>query len=139
MRRERAREETVFSNEATEQIPCTYNGAPMKIAFNARFLAEMLGVLDADEVQMECRLFGDLHFGSGLVCRWFWRKVQIVQIVQIVQMVLRENYLFGGELSLPLRFASGTMVIPYPFSRWEKGVTVHKVLWQHCSSGVAAL
>jgi DNA polymerase-3 subunit beta len=25
----------------------------MKIAFNARFLAEMLGILDSDEVQME--------------------------------------------------------------------------------------
>jgi DNA polymerase-3 subunit beta len=42
-----------FSNEATEQIPCTYDGAPMKIAFNARFLAEMLGVLDSSEVKME--------------------------------------------------------------------------------------
>jgi DNA polymerase III subunit beta len=42
-----------FSNEATEQMPCTYNGAPMKIAFNAKFLVEMLGVLDSDEVQLE--------------------------------------------------------------------------------------
>lgn len=42
-----------FSNEATEQIPCTYEGAPMKIAFNARFLAEMLGVLNSEEVKME--------------------------------------------------------------------------------------
>jgi DNA polymerase-3 subunit beta len=42
-----------FSNEATEQIPCNYEGAPMKIAFNARFLAEMLGVLNSDEVRME--------------------------------------------------------------------------------------
>lgn len=42
-----------FSNEATEQIPCNYEGSPMKIAFNARFLVEMLGVLDSEEVRME--------------------------------------------------------------------------------------
>lgn len=42
-----------FSNEATEQLTCNFEGSPMKIAFNARFLAEMLGVLDSDEVQME--------------------------------------------------------------------------------------
>lgn len=42
-----------FSNEATEQLTCNFEGSPMKIAFNARFLAEMLGVLDSEEVQME--------------------------------------------------------------------------------------
>ena len=42
-----------FSNEATEQMACTYEGNAMKIAFNARFLAEMLGVLSSDEVKME--------------------------------------------------------------------------------------
>ena len=42
-----------FSNEATEQIPCNYTGNPMKIAFNARFLGEMLGVLDTEEVKMD--------------------------------------------------------------------------------------
>lgn len=42
-----------FSNEATEQLPCTYDGDPLTIAFNARFLAEMLGVMESDEVKME--------------------------------------------------------------------------------------
>ncbi len=42
-----------FSNEATEQMSCTYEGNPMRIAFNAKFLVEMLGVLDTDEVKME--------------------------------------------------------------------------------------
>jgi DNA polymerase-3 subunit beta len=42
-----------FSNEATEQLACTYEGGPMKIAFNARFLAEMLGVLGSEDVRME--------------------------------------------------------------------------------------
>lgn len=42
-----------FSNEATEQLTCQYEGAPMKIAFNAKFLVEMLGVLESDEIKME--------------------------------------------------------------------------------------
>lgn len=42
-----------FSNEATEQMACVYEGDPMKIAFNAKFLVEMLGVLGSDEVKME--------------------------------------------------------------------------------------
>jgi DNA polymerase III subunit beta len=42
-----------FSNEATEQMACQYNGAPLTIGFNAKFLVEMLGVLEADEVKIE--------------------------------------------------------------------------------------
>ncbi|MCS6929927.1 MAG: DNA polymerase III subunit beta [Saprospiraceae bacterium] len=42
-----------FSNEATEQMPCTYEGIPLRIAFNAKFLVEMLGVLDTDEIKLE--------------------------------------------------------------------------------------
>jgi DNA polymerase III subunit beta len=42
-----------FNNEATEQLPCRYVGSPMAIAFNAKFLAEMLGVLNSEEVNIE--------------------------------------------------------------------------------------
>ncbi len=42
-----------FSNEANESQSCTYEGSDMEIGFNARFLIEMLGVIDTDEVQME--------------------------------------------------------------------------------------
>jgi DNA polymerase-3 subunit beta len=42
-----------FSNEATEQLACSYEGEPLTIGFNAKFLVEMLGVLESDEVQME--------------------------------------------------------------------------------------
>ena len=42
-----------FSNEAEESLPCNYDGKPMAIGFNAKFLVEMLGVLEADEVRME--------------------------------------------------------------------------------------
>lgn len=42
-----------FSNEATEQLACNYEGAPLQIGFNAKFLIEMLGVLESDDVRME--------------------------------------------------------------------------------------
>ena len=42
-----------FSNEATEQLSCTYEGEPMQISFNAKFLAEMLRVLTVEEISME--------------------------------------------------------------------------------------
>ena len=42
-----------FSNEANEQLPCSYDGEPMVIAFNAKFLLEMLTVIDADEIKLE--------------------------------------------------------------------------------------
>ncbi len=42
-----------FSNEASEQLSCTYEGEPMTIAFNAKYLAEMLGILSAEEIVME--------------------------------------------------------------------------------------
>jgi len=42
-----------FSNEATEQLSCTYDGEPLTIGFNAKFLVEMLSVLDTDDVKVE--------------------------------------------------------------------------------------
>lgn len=42
-----------FSNEATEQQPCTYAGEPITIGFNAKFLIEMLNVLESDDVIIE--------------------------------------------------------------------------------------
>ena len=42
-----------FQNEATEQLNCSFNGAPMRIAFNAKFLAEMLNVLGSEEVKLD--------------------------------------------------------------------------------------
>lgn len=36
-------------NEAKEQLPCEYNGDEMQIAFNAKFLSELLGVLPTEE------------------------------------------------------------------------------------------
>lgn len=42
-----------FSNEATEQLTCTYEGQPLTIGFNAKFLIEMLNVLESDEIKIE--------------------------------------------------------------------------------------
>jgi len=42
-----------FSNEATEQLTCNYVGEPMTIGFNAKFLAEMLSVLEYDEIKLQ--------------------------------------------------------------------------------------
>ena len=42
-----------FSNEATEQLPCQFDGEPIIIGFNARFLAEMLNAIDGEEIKME--------------------------------------------------------------------------------------
>ena len=42
-----------FSNEANERLTCNYEGNDMDIAFNARFLIEMLGVLDSSEIEIE--------------------------------------------------------------------------------------
>ena len=42
-----------FANEATEQLTCSYTGDPLNIAFNAKFLVEMLGVLESEEIKIE--------------------------------------------------------------------------------------
>jgi len=42
-----------FSNEATEQLTCSYTGDPLVIGFNAKFLVEMLGILQSDDVKLE--------------------------------------------------------------------------------------
>lgn len=42
-----------FSNEANEQLNCEYQGSPMTIAFNARFLIDMLSAMETDEIKME--------------------------------------------------------------------------------------
>jgi len=42
-----------FSFEGNERMPCIYNGEDLAIAFNAKFLIEMLGAIDTSEVAME--------------------------------------------------------------------------------------
>lgn len=42
-----------FSNEAFERLQCEFDGEDMEIGFNARFLSEMLSVIDTDTVVIE--------------------------------------------------------------------------------------
>lgn len=42
-----------FSNQADETMPCQFEGTPITIAFNAKFLIEMLGVMDSEDVVLE--------------------------------------------------------------------------------------
>jgi DNA polymerase-3 subunit beta len=48
-----AAQDVDFSFEGNERMKCQYDGEDLAIAFNARFLIEMLGATDADEIRME--------------------------------------------------------------------------------------
>lgn len=45
-------EDLDFSNEANERLTCNYDGEDMEIAFNSRFLMEMLNNIDSKEVKL---------------------------------------------------------------------------------------
>jgi DNA polymerase-3 subunit beta len=38
--------------EASDEIPCTYEGDPIDIGFNANYLLEVLRYVDTDEVEI---------------------------------------------------------------------------------------
>jgi DNA polymerase-3 subunit beta len=42
-----------FSNEGNERMNCEYNGEDLQIAFNAKFLIEMLSAADTNDVRLE--------------------------------------------------------------------------------------
>ncbi len=46
-------EDLELSNNASESIPCQYEGDPMDIGFNAKFLTEMISYLDSEQVLVE--------------------------------------------------------------------------------------
>lgn len=48
-----AAQDVDFSFEGNERMKCQYNGKDLAIAFNARFLIEMLNAADSDEVNVE--------------------------------------------------------------------------------------
>ena len=49
-------EDLDYSNKAEERLTCAYQGDDMQIGFNSRFLIEMLGNLDSDDVSLEMSL-----------------------------------------------------------------------------------
>ena len=46
-------EDIDFYNEAKERLTCSYTGDDMEIGFNSRFIQEMLGNFDSEEVKLE--------------------------------------------------------------------------------------
>ncbi len=48
-----AAQDVDFSFEGNERMSCQYDGGDLQIAFNAKFLIEMLGAADTEEVKME--------------------------------------------------------------------------------------
>lgn len=49
-------EDVDFNSEANERLVCDYNGQDMEIAFNARFLSDMLSNMGTDTVNLELSL-----------------------------------------------------------------------------------
>ena len=49
-------EDIDYSNKAEERLTCDYQGDDMQIGFNSRFLSEMLGNLNSDDVALEMSL-----------------------------------------------------------------------------------
>jgi DNA polymerase-3 subunit beta len=49
-------EDIDYSNKAEERLTCSYQGDDLQIGFNSRFLVEMLGNLNAEEVSLEMSL-----------------------------------------------------------------------------------
>jgi DNA polymerase-3 subunit beta len=48
-----AAQDVDFSFEGNERMACQYTGEEMKIAFNAKFLIEMLSAADSNDVRVE--------------------------------------------------------------------------------------
>ena len=42
-----------FSNDASEKLPCQYEGEPIEIGFNAKFLAEMVQNVETEQILIE--------------------------------------------------------------------------------------
>jgi DNA polymerase-3 subunit beta len=46
-------EDVDFANKAHERLTCHYEGNDIEIGFNSRFIADMLGNLESEEVRIE--------------------------------------------------------------------------------------
>ncbi|MFM9056521.1 MAG: DNA polymerase III subunit beta, partial [Bacteroidota bacterium] len=49
-------EDVDFGNDANERLNCTYDGKDIEIAFNARFMQDMLNNLQSEHVVVELSL-----------------------------------------------------------------------------------
>ena len=74
-----------FSNEATEQMACSYLGDPLTIGFNAKFLVEMLSVLESDDVRLEL----STSTRAGILSPT--EKAEFEEIIMLVMPVMLSN------------------------------------------------
>ena len=74
-----------FSNEATEQMACSYQGDPLTIGFNAKFLVEMLAVLESDDVRLEL----STSTRAGILSPT--EKAEFEEIIMLVMPVMLSN------------------------------------------------
>lgn len=79
-------EDLDFSNEANERLSCDHDGEDIEIGFNAKFLIEMLGNLDADQITL--RLNAPNRAGIILP----QDKDENEDILQLVMPVMLNNY-----------------------------------------------
>ena len=49
-------EDVDFGNDANERLQCSYEGKDIEIAFNAKFISDMLSNLHSEHIQMELSL-----------------------------------------------------------------------------------
>lgn len=50
-----ASEDPELSHDATEQLPCKYEGEPVTLGFSAKFFIELLSILEYEEVKIEMK------------------------------------------------------------------------------------
>jgi DNA polymerase III subunit beta len=79
-------EDLDYSNEANEKLLCDYDGEPLEIGFNARFFAEMLGILSCQTITLEM----SAPNRAGIIVPK--EKVENEDILMLVMPVMLNNY-----------------------------------------------
>ena len=79
-------EDLDFANEANERLACEHEGEDIEIGFNARFLIEMLGNVDCDQVQLDLSASNK----AGLILPS--EKDDNVDLLMLVMPVMLNNY-----------------------------------------------
>jgi DNA polymerase-3 subunit beta len=77
-------EDADFNNEANERLSCDYNGQDLEIAFNARFMIDMLSNIGTSEVNMEM----SLPNRAGLISPMKTEKTASEDVLMLVMPVM---------------------------------------------------
>jgi DNA polymerase III subunit beta len=79
-------EDIDYSNEANEKLACDYEGEPLEIGFNAKFMAEMLGNLSCKAINLEM----SAPNRAGLIIPK--DQVENEDILMLIMPVMLNNY-----------------------------------------------